>query len=111
MKILYVEDDQNVRESVASWIRQEGHQVVFAGGLCWVQHELEKDDFDAFICDGRLPDGSGYELAGRLSSQGRKVVMNTSDPRHVPTGVPCVHKGMGLGPKETARILLQHLGG
>ena len=71
MKLLVIEDDDDVRAIVRIVLREEGHTVdeadsVSDGGLI-----ARTGDYDALVLDVRLPDGDGMQLARRLRAEGR----------------------------------------
>jgi DNA-binding NtrC family response regulator len=77
-KILVVDDEKNVRTSVAITLRREGHEVETAGSAENAIMLLEADIFDLVLTDLRLGDESGMEVlsaAKRHCSQTEVVMM------------------------------------
>jgi DNA-binding response OmpR family regulator len=71
MKLLVVEDDDDVRELIRILLREEGHVVDTAatatdGGLL-----ARVNEYDGIVLDVRLPDGNGLELARELRRERR----------------------------------------
>lgn len=70
MKILLVEDDKEIAESLSDGLNDSGYQVLhrsnFIKGLEKASHEL----FDLIILDWMLPDGDGVELCRQLRQEG-----------------------------------------
>jgi len=68
-RILVVDDDELVRLGTAGLIEAWGAQVEMAGNLDEVRCRLGQELFDLVICDYRLPDGNGMELADYLKAR------------------------------------------
>jgi signal transduction histidine kinase len=68
-RILVVDDDELVRLGTAGLIEAWGAQVEMAGNLDEVRRRFEQEHFDLVICDYRLPDGNGMELADCLNAR------------------------------------------
>ena len=66
MRVLYVEDNQQLRESIASLLQCEGRQVV----TCISAEEAldldTQDPFDLVITDVTLPGMSGLEMSSQM---------------------------------------------
>jgi PAS domain S-box-containing protein len=61
-RILVVDDDAGVRESVAAILRADGCEVVSAGDGAEAIRRLENDPFDVVLSDVVMPEMDGYEL-------------------------------------------------
>lgn len=61
--ILYVEDDELVRESIAEALATAERQVVAVGDLAGARAALRETNVDLLMTDLNLGDGSGFELA------------------------------------------------
>jgi CheY-like chemotaxis protein len=66
LRILLVEDHPDGAESCALWLGMLGHRVHVAGSCAAAVAVVESFGPDVAILDIGLPDGDGYELAGRL---------------------------------------------
>ncbi|KQN79755.1 response regulator transcription factor [Sphingomonas sp. Leaf62] len=62
MRLLMVEDDTGVAETLAAFLRRQGYVVDGAGSLGTAQEALLSGQFDLVIVDRTLPDGDGMEL-------------------------------------------------
>ncbi len=64
--ILYIEDHEDTRELVTLILEERNYQVTtdqtIAGGL----KSARSQDFDLYLLDSWLPDGSGIELCQRI---------------------------------------------
>ena len=66
-QILVVEDEPAIAESLAYALRREGYAVATAGTLAAAAREL--DTATLVVLDLMLPDGSGFDLLGKLRAQ------------------------------------------
>ena len=71
MKLLIVEDEKQLAESMASYLHQEGYQ-------CELVHKVEDalervvlHDYDCILLDITLPDGSGMKVMENIKQRGR----------------------------------------
>ena len=62
-KILFVEDDQDLRDSIVRYIEDEGIAVTAIGTAREFFSCIENDSYDVAIIDIGLPDLSGYQVA------------------------------------------------
>ncbi|HVH82165.1 MAG TPA: response regulator [Stellaceae bacterium] len=62
-RILWVEDEPDIRVLVENVLLAEGHAVDAAATLKEGSELLESADYDLVLVDGRLPDGTGIPLA------------------------------------------------
>ncbi len=62
MKILVVDDEKNIRESLRIILEQDGYEVSAAENGLSAQRLIESDSFDAGIFDLKMPGLSGLEL-------------------------------------------------
>jgi two-component system NtrC family response regulator len=78
-KILIVDDDPLVRESLARIVRKTGHEPAEAGSVGAAREQLPKEEFDLVFCDVRMPDGSGLDILPeiRASASAPEVVIVT----------------------------------
>jgi two-component system, OmpR family, copper resistance phosphate regulon response regulator CusR len=66
LRVLLVEDEARLADSIARGLRQASHAVDVADRLSTARTKLEMDRYDAVILDVNLPDGSGFGLAAEL---------------------------------------------
>ena len=78
-KILIVDDDPLVRDSLARVIKKMGHGSVEAGSLASAREKLRGEGLDLVFCDVRMPDGSGLEILPeiRASAASPEVIIVT----------------------------------
>ena len=61
-RILVVDDEANIRESVQRALERVGHAVETVGDAAAASARLERGPFDLVLCDIRLPDRDGLDL-------------------------------------------------
>ena len=66
MKILLVEDNPDLSETVTNYLRQEGYICEAAADYKTADEKIFVYDYDIVVLDITLPDGSGLELLKRL---------------------------------------------
>ncbi len=66
LRVLLVEDEARLADSIARGLRQAAHAVDIADRLSTAREKLELGRYDAVILDVNLPDGSGFGLAADL---------------------------------------------
>ena len=67
-RILYVEDHSDTCEMVSLILSSNGYEVVTVGSCKEALRLAKASPFDIYIVDNTLPDGSGFDLCGRLKS-------------------------------------------
>jgi DNA-binding response OmpR family regulator len=80
MRLLVVEDEVDLAEAVARGLRKRGHAVDVAGSVSEAELRLISGEYDLAVLDWNLPDGSGLDIARRLSS-GDLPVLGPIRPR------------------------------
>jgi DNA-binding NtrC family response regulator len=65
-RILHVDDHQDTRLLMAALLADVGYGVMTAGSVAEGLELTKEIDFDLFILDVRLPDGTGVELCQKL---------------------------------------------
>lgn len=71
MDVLVIDDDALVRKSTQGIIESWGCSVSMAASLNEVKEIHSKADFDLVICDYRMPDGDGVEMADWIKAHFR----------------------------------------
>ena len=66
MKILVVEDDPTIRQSIVTYMLEEGHTVESAETFSEADDKVASYEYDAIILDIGLPGGSGLEVLRTL---------------------------------------------
>ncbi len=63
IKILLVEDDRGLGETLSERLMKENYQVLWANSYVQGLNAVKQEKFDLAILDIGLPDGSGFDLA------------------------------------------------
>jgi DNA-binding response OmpR family regulator len=77
-RVLVVEDNAAIRNSLALFLEHEGFDVVAVEEFARAQELIEKERFDTLITDLDLPDGTGLDLlvtARRFRPHMRSILM------------------------------------
>lgn len=67
-KILLVEDDRDIVENLAEFLRKEGYAVKSANGQSSALAILEDESFDLVLLDISLADGNGFAVCSAVKS-------------------------------------------
>lgn len=79
-KILVVDDEYPILESIEMFMSEKGHTVFTAATSREAYTVFEKDEPDVVILDIRLPDGNGLDVLKKMHSSPRdtKIIMITA---------------------------------
>ena len=72
-RILLVEDEEDIAEILADFLRSEGYVVDTAGTLAQARQRLKSLSYTLVNTDLRLPDGNGLEIADRAAELGART--------------------------------------
>lgn len=61
-RILIIEDEQSLRESLTDYLEQLGYEVIPTGGYCEALKVLDQYAYDCMLVDLNLPDGDGLKI-------------------------------------------------
>ena len=85
--ILLVEDDLDVRLLIEHVLIDAGHRVEVAGTMEEGCSLLRRGRFDLVIADGKLPDGTGMDIADAAQGNGVKTLVITGYAFSLPPGM------------------------
>ncbi|WP_394706857.1 response regulator transcription factor [Marispirochaeta sp.] len=68
-EVFIVEDNENVRDALAAYLKLEGIEVREFGALGPVETELKRRTPDLLVLDVMLPDGDGFLFAKQVKSR------------------------------------------
>jgi DNA-binding response OmpR family regulator len=74
-----VEDDNDVRMAFEQILLEAGHEVDISPTYQGASDLLRRGDYNILIADGRLPDGSGVQLADEPRRKGIPTLIVTGD--------------------------------
>ena len=85
-KVLLVEDDSSLGETLCERLQLEGYFVDWAQSVRESRTMIQSNNYDLFIIDLGLPDGEGFEIAKFLRSQSVSpfifmTALNTAESR------------------------------
>jgi CheY-like chemotaxis protein/CHASE3 domain sensor protein len=92
-RILIVEDDENLRRSIATLLQAQDVEIEALGSVSEALQKLSVSHFDCMVMDIGLPDTSGFELLERVAKSGTYA----SPP-------VIVYTGRTLTPQEEQRL-------
>jgi two-component system catabolic regulation response regulator CreB len=72
-RILVVEDEPAIAESISYGLRRDGYAVAIAPTLADAERELE--GVDLVVLDLMLPDGSGFDLLGKIRQKDTAIAV------------------------------------
>ena len=94
MKILIIDDERSIRNSLKEILVEEGYDVDVAENGVQGCSMVEKEKYSVIFCDIKMPEMDGMEVLDKLSSMGgdSSVVM-ISGHGDIDTAVECIKKG------------------
>jgi DNA-binding response OmpR family regulator len=86
IRVLLVEDEPKLRDSLAEGLRLEEWVVTAAGTGAEARQQLDTSQFDLIVLDWMLPDADGLEIVQHVRSQGNPVPVLMITARGGPKG-------------------------
>ena len=94
MKILIIDDERSIRNSLKEILDDEGYDVDVAENGQQGVEMVEKEKYDVIFCDIKMPVMDGVEALARLTAMGiDSAVVMISGHADVATAVDCIKKG------------------
>ncbi|MGC9196303.1 MAG: sigma-54-dependent transcriptional regulator [Syntrophobacteraceae bacterium] len=75
IRILVVDDELIIRESLVGWLKRAGHQVAAASGGRQALEMLSGSEYDLVFLDIRMPDLSGLEALKAIKTAYRHILV------------------------------------
>jgi two-component system NtrC family response regulator len=93
-KILIVDDEERLRTLLAKLISLEGFEVLQAGDGKTALRKVQQADVDVILCDVKLPDDNGIELARKIKAkfETSEIILLTAYG-NIPDGVQAIKNG------------------
>ena len=94
MKILIIDDERSIRNSLKEILSDEGYDVDVAENGVSACSMVEKEKYDVIFCDIKMPEMDGVETLTRLIDMGiDSAVVMISGHGDIETAVECIKKG------------------
>ena len=94
MKILIIDDERSIRNSLKEILGDEGHEVEVAEDGATAIKMVDKDKYNAIFCDIKMPGRDGMEVLDKLVSMGiDSAIIMISGHGDIDTAVECMKKG------------------
>lgn len=94
MKVLIVDDERSIRNSLGEILGDEGYEVTVAEDGPSALAMVEKERFDVIFCDIKMPGMDGIEVLDKIISMCvDSAVVMISGHGDIDTAVECIKKG------------------
>ena len=94
MKILIIDDERSIRNSLKEILSDEGYDVDVAGNGHEGISMVEKEKYSVIFCDIKMPEMDGMEVLDKLIQMGTDAaVVMISGHGDIDTAVECIKKG------------------
>jgi len=94
MKLLIIDDERAIRNTLKEILEYEGHTVSLAEDGKQGYEAAMAGNFDAIFCDIKMPEMDGVEVLEKLISEGcDSAIVMISGHADIETAVDCIKKG------------------
>ena len=94
MKILIIDDERSIRNSLKEILADEGYDVEVAENGVQGCSMVEKEKYDIIFCDIKMPEMDGMEVLDKLNNMGiDAAIVMISGHGDIDTAVDCIKKG------------------
>ncbi len=94
MKILIIDDERSIRNSLKEILADEGYDVDVAENGVQGCSMVDKEKYSVIFCDIKMPEMDGLEVLDRLSQMGvDSAVIMISGHGDIDTAVECIKRG------------------
>ena len=94
MKVLIIDDERAIRNSMGEILADEGYEVDTAEDGASGLARVEKERYDVIFCDIKMPGMDGIEVLGKLVEMGvDSAIVMISGHGDIDTAVECIKKG------------------
>lgn len=85
-KLLVVEDDRNINNTIGDYLEKNGFEVKICGSIAEAYNALYDGIFDLIVCDITAVDNNGFELVKNIRNQSSDIpVIFISDKSDIET--------------------------
>ena len=89
-RVLVIDDEANIRQTLSSALQRRGHEVVTAESLRQGD-EFSRAGYDLILLDVMLPDGNGVDLLKQILTRDREqMVVMISGHADIETAVEAI---------------------
>lgn len=93
-KILVIDDERSIRNTLKEVLEYEGHQIELAQDGLEGLEQLKKGCFEVILCDIKMPNMDGIEVLEKISEMGTDIpVVMISGHGNIDTAVEAIKKG------------------
>lgn len=94
MKILIIDDERAIRNSMKELLVDDGYDVDLAENGVQGCQMVDKEKYDVIFCDIKMPEMDGLEVLDRLIAMGvESAIVMISGHGDINTAVDCIKKG------------------
>ena len=94
MRVLIVDDERAIRNSLKEILTDEGYDADIAEDGAAAISKVEKEKFDVIFCDIKMPNMEGTEVLEKLRKDGiDSAIIMISGHGDIETAVECIKKG------------------
>ena len=94
MKILIIDDERSIRNSLKEILADEGYDVDVAENGIQGCEMVDKEKYSVIFCDIKMPEMDGMEVLDKLNAMGiDAAVVMISGHADIQTAVECIKKG------------------
>ena len=94
MKILIIDDERSIRNSLKEILVDEGYEVEVAENGAQGCQMADKEKYNVIFCDIKMPEMDGMEVLDKLTKMGiESAVVMISGHGDIDTAVECIKKG------------------
>ena len=94
MRILVVDDERAIRNSLKEILADEGYEVDTAEDGAIAEEMIDKEHYDVIFCDIKMPGKDGEEVLEFVTGQGiDSAIVMISGHGDIDTAVECIKKG------------------
>ena len=94
MKILIIDDERSIRNSLKEILADEGYEVEVAENGIQGCEMADKEKYNVIFCDIKMPEMDGMEVLDKLTGMGiDSAVVMISGHGDIDTAVECIKKG------------------